>query len=121
VPYKDVVARPLINGRAAYVAALRELQIKRPSNAVAASRIRTEILPLLRQMLDGAQSVHIEDPAALEVHKHAVAGARLHVAAFSILTDALDHSNQALNKQASMLIAQGNAEWQQWAAGVLAL
>jgi hypothetical protein len=38
-----------------------------------------------------------------------------------VLAYALDHNDQALSEQASALIAQGNVEWQLWAAGVLAL
>jgi len=116
--YADVVARPLLDGRVASSSAFRDLQAERPPANVAATRIRAEILPLLRQMLDGAQSVRIDDPRTREVHSHAVAGAQLHVRGFEMLVEALDQDDQQLADQASALLADGNAEWQQWAAGV---
>jgi hypothetical protein len=97
------------------------VSIPHPAGRVRPGASSSPPKPLLRQMLDGAQSVCIEDPTVLEVHKHAVDGAHLHIAGFTMLADALDHDDQVLSKQASALIAQGNAEWQRWAAGVLTL
>ncbi len=116
--YADVVARPLLDGRVASASAFSALQAEHPPADVAAARIRADILPLLRQMLDGAQSVPIDDPKAREVHVHAIAGAQLHVRGFEMLVEALDQGDQQLAKQASKLLADGNVEWEQWAAGV---
>lgn len=113
-----VVARPLLDGRVASAAAFSALQAENPPAAVAAARIRTEILPLLRQMLDGAQSVQLDDPEVLEVHQHAIDGAQQHVRGFELLVEALDRGDQQLSRQASALLADGNAEWEQWAVGV---
>ncbi|MFP5283680.1 MAG: hypothetical protein ACLGIF_09545, partial [Actinomycetes bacterium] len=115
--YGQVVARPLLDGRAATAAALNALQAEKPPNNVAADRIRSEILPVLTQMRDGAESVQLDDPVVQAVHSHAVAGSRLHVAGFTLIATALEANNPALLEEGNAMLANGNEEWERWAAG----
>ncbi len=70
-------------------------------------------MPLLRQMLDGAHALRIDDPRFRDVHARAIAGAQLHVRGFEMIVEALDQDDQRLTKQASTpLLAEGNAEWE---------
>lgn len=116
--YAAVVARPLLDGRVATVSAFSALQAERPPNDIAAARIRSEILPLLRQMLDAAESVRIDDPEVRSVHEHAIAGAQLQVGGFEMVATALEQNDASLLQQGSELLAAGDREWGQWAAGV---
>jgi hypothetical protein len=93
------------------------LQAERPPNDVAADRIRTQILPVLRQMLDGAESVPIDDPAVWEVHEHAIEGARFHVMGFEKIATALEQNDRDLLQEGDALIQEGNTEWEEWAIG----
>ena len=115
--YADVVAKPLLDGREATAAAWRALQAERPPNEVAANRIRTEILPVLQQMLDGAESVPIDDPEVWEVHEHAIKGARSHVMGFEKIASALEQNDRDLLQEGDALLREGNAEWEEWAIG----
>ena len=115
--YADVVARPLLEGRVATASAFSAMQAERLPDDLIAARIRAEILPLLRQMLDLAESVRLDDPEVKTVHEHAIAGARLHVMAFEKVATALEQSDPRLLSEGDALIADGNAEWEQWAAG----
>ena len=119
--YPDLVARPLLEGRTATADTFRALQAQKPSNEVAAARIRTEILPALQGMLELAESVRVDDPQVDAVHQHAVSGARLHVAGFTAVAEALERGDAAQLRQGSQQLADGNAQWEQWAAGVSAL
>jgi hypothetical protein len=119
--YADVVARPLLDGRVATAEAFAALKAERPPNAESVSRIRTEILPVLRQMLDGAESVRLDDPEVQQLHGHAIAAARAHVVGFETIANALERNDPTMLREGNSLLAQGNSEWEQWAAGVLAL
>jgi hypothetical protein len=116
--YADVVALPLLEGRKATAEAFSALQAERPPNDIAAGRIRADILPQLRGMLDLARSVHVDDPAVTAVHEHALTGAELEVAGFEAVAAGLERSDPAQVRQGSAQIAQANGEWQQWAVGV---
>lgn len=64
-------------------------------------------MPLLRQMLDGAHALRIDDPRFRDVHARAIAGAQLHVRGFEMLVEALDQDDQRLTKQASAPLRGG--------------
>ncbi|MCD2190311.1 M48 family metalloprotease [Actinomycetospora soli] len=119
--YADVVARPLLEGRRSTAAWFRELQTESPPADESARRIRAEQLPVLRSMLEGAESVRPSDPMVSSVHGHAVTGARLQLAGFETLAAALETQDRDQLATADALLRQGNAEWRQWAAGVGAL
>jgi len=119
--YADVVARPLLDGRVATAAALNALKAEHLPNDVTAARMRAEILPVLRQILDGAESVRLDDPEVRTVHEHAIAGARLHVMGFEKVATALEQNDRQLLEEGNALLAEGNAEWEQWAAGTAKL
>jgi hypothetical protein len=119
--YSDVVARPLLDGRAATASALNTLKAEKPPNDVAAHRIRTEILPVIRQMVEGAESVRVDDPEVREVHQHAVAGAQLHLTGFEKIAAALELNNPELLAEGNALLSEGNVEWDQWAVGAAKL
>jgi hypothetical protein len=119
--YKDVVARPLLTGRAATASAFRSLRGEHLPAAALAAGIRAEILPVLRQMLDGAQSVRLDDAGVLRVHQHAIDGARLEVAGFDTVAGGLERGDPDQVSRGSALLARSNTEWTQWASGVLTL
>jgi hypothetical protein len=119
--YLDVVARPLMDGRAAEAEVFSALQSEQPPNDVAADRIHTEIIPLLQLMLDGATDVPIDDPQVAAVHENVLAGIRLHLEGFELVATALARDDAAMLQQGSDLLAEGNARWDRWAAGVAAL
>jgi Zn-dependent protease with chaperone function len=119
--YVDVVARPLLDGRVATASALTALKAEHLSNDVIAARMRAEILPVLRQMLDSAESVRLDDPEVRTVHEHAIAGARLNVMGFEKLATALEQNDRQLLEEGNALLIDGNAEWEQWAAGTAKL
>jgi hypothetical protein len=116
--YRDVVARPLLDGRAAEAEWFSELQAEQPPNDVAAARIRTELLPLLEQMRDGAEDVRIDDPDVAAVHDDALAGIRLHLAGFELVATALERDDAGMLQRGSALLEQGNSHWERWAAAV---
>jgi hypothetical protein len=119
--YRDVVARPLLQGRAAEAEAFSQLQAEQPPNDVAAGRIRSEIVPLLQAMLDGATDVRIDDPDLAAVHADLLAGIRLHLQSFELIATALERNDAALLQQGNALLQQGTKRWSRWAAGVAAL
>jgi hypothetical protein len=119
--YRDVVARPLLEGRKATADAFRQLQEERPSNAVAVTRIRTEILPVLRQMADAADSVRLDDPEVREIHDQARDGAHLQVQGFEEVATALERNDRALLQHGNSIIAIAGFSWEEWARGVQTL
>ncbi|WP_433505454.1 M48 family metalloprotease [Pseudonocardia halophobica] len=119
--YRDVVARPLLEGRKATADAFRQLQQEKPSNAVAATRIRTEILPVLEQMADAADSVRLDDPEVQEIHDHARDGAHLQVQGFEEVATALERNDRALLQHGNSIIAIAGVQWEEWARGVQTL
>lgn len=119
--YRDVVARPLLEGRKSTADAFRQLRQEKPSNAVAVTRIRTEILPVLRQMADAADSVRLDDPEVRELHDHARDGAHLQVQGFEEVATALDRNDGALLRHGNSIIAIAGIQWQEWARGVQTL
>jgi hypothetical protein len=116
--YRDVVARPLLDRRAAEAEWFSALQSEQPPNDVAAARIRTELVPLLEQMRDGAEDVSIDDPEVAAVHEDVLAGIRLHLAGFELIATALERDDAPLLQQGSALLEQGNYRWERWAAAV---
>lgn len=119
--YRDVVARPLLEGRLAAAAWFRGLQAQQPPGPIAAARIRSELVPILQQQVDTAELVHSEDPRVQDVHTHAVTGARMQLLGFRTLADALEREDELLFRRADGIIAQSGEEWRQWAAGAQAL
>jgi Zn-dependent protease with chaperone function len=119
--YVDLVARPLLQSRATQAEAWKKLRAEQPSNAVAARRVRGEILPLVQQLRDRANAVKLDDPQVEEVHARAIAGAKLHVAAFTQLAEAFDREDRELFDDANALLQQGDAQWAAWATGVQSL
>jgi hypothetical protein len=119
--YAQVVARPLLEGRVAAASTLSAMQAEHLSDADAAARIRAEILPVLRQMLDRAESVQLDDPEVRTVHEHAIKGAQLNVMGYEKIVSALEQSDRQLLQEGNALLADGNAEWEQWAAATAKL
>jgi hypothetical protein len=119
--YAFVVARPLLEGRVATAEAVRTLREEHVPNDVAADRVRTQILPLLRQMRDRAESTLLDDPEVVKVHEHAIKGARLNVSGFEIIANALEQNDPELLQKGNALVEMASAEWEEWAKGTLKL
>jgi hypothetical protein len=116
--YRDVVVRPLREGRLASSAAATRLQTERPPLPEYAARIRTEVLPTLQRMADTAGSVRIDDERTRTVHQHAVRASTLHLLGYELIAEAMEQNSRALQLDGNARLAEGNLEWDQWAAGV---
>ena len=86
------------------------------SHLIAGGRLEP-LLCQCRLNLRLAQSVWFDDPTVGEMHRHALAGALLHVEAFTLFSDAMDKNDRSA--QANRLLRQGDAEWQAWAVQTL--
>lgn len=115
--YRTVVVPALLERRVAETGAFGRLRAEGPPGAVAAHRLRSEVLPIAHDLQQAVQAVRTEDPAVSAVHDHALAGAQAHVEAFALLATGLEQGDQPAFDRGQQLLIAGDREWESWARG----
>jgi hypothetical protein len=119
--YVPLVAEHLLEERVAETSAFGKLKSDNPPNAEGAARLRSDILPLARDILAAAQAVQIDDPVVRAVHQHALDAAQAHIDAYELFADAFDANDRAEFARAQQRLLDGDAQWEAWASAAQTL
>lgn len=91
------------------------------STSLAASMLRTEVLPQLRHGLQYAESIHPGTAQLAAIHRHCIAAFQDAITEYSLYAQAFQGGDTSVLARAKTEQQSANAEWAQWQTGLLTL